>query len=53
MPWAIEVKCGRSGKTPGLDPFRARYPETRLLVVGGSGIPLQEFFDTPAESWLE
>jgi len=51
--WAIEVKSGRSGKTPGLDPFRARYPETRLLVVGGNGIPLQEFFGTPGETWLE
>ena len=51
--WAIEVKSGRSGKTPGLDPFRALYPEARLLVVGGNGIPLQEFFGTPAESWLE
>jgi predicted AAA+ superfamily ATPase len=51
--WAIEVKSGRSGKAPGLDPFRARYPEARLLVVGGNGIPLQEFFDTPAGTWLE
>ena len=51
--WAIEVKSGRSGKTPGLDPFHARYPEARLLVVGGNGIPLQEFFGTPAGTWLE
>ena len=51
--WAIEVKSGRSGKTPGLDPFRTRYHETRLLVVGGNGIPLHEFFGTPAGTWLE
>src|SRR3990172_6628485 len=51
--WAIEVKSGRSGKTPGLDPFRAPYPEARLLVVGGNGIPLPEFFGTPAGTWLE
>ena len=51
--WAIEVKSGRSGKTTGLEPFRAQYPEARLFVVGGTGIPLQEFFDTSAEGWLE
>jgi len=51
--WAIEVKSGRSGKTPGLELFRARYHDARLLVVGGNGIPLQEFFATPAETWLE
>ena len=51
--WAIEVKSGRSGKTSGLELFRARYHDARLLVVGGNGIPLQEFFATPAETWLE
>lgn len=51
--WAIEVKSGRSGKSPGLELFRARYRDARLLVVGGKGIPLQEFFATPAETWLE
>ena len=51
--WAIEVKSGRSGKAPGLELFRARYNDARLLVVGGNGIPLQEFFATPAEAWIE
>lgn len=50
--WGIEVKSGRGGKTSGLEAFRSRYPEARLLVVGGSGIPLEEFFTTPAELWL-
>ena len=50
--WAIEVKSGRSGKNPGLESFRALYDDARLLVVGGNGIPLQEFFATPAETWL-
>jgi len=50
--WAIEVKSGRSGKVSGLDAFRARYPDARLMVVGDNGIPLHDFFSTPAESWL-
>jgi uncharacterized protein len=50
--WAIEVKNGRSGKTAGLELFRARYHDAQILIVGGNGIPLQEFFATPAEMWL-
>jgi len=50
--WAVEVKSGRGGKTPGLESFRARYQDARILVVGDQGIPLQEFFGTPAEVWL-
>jgi predicted AAA+ superfamily ATPase len=49
---AIEVKSGRSGKVSGLAAFRDRYPDTRLMVVGGNGIPLHDFFSTPAEAWL-
>lgn len=51
--FAIEVKSGRSGKTSGLEAFRARYPEAQLLVVGGNGIPLRDFFAAPAGSWLK
>jgi len=50
--WAIEVKSGRSGKTTGLELFRTRYPDAQILIVGGNGIPLQEFFAAPAEMWL-
>jgi uncharacterized protein len=50
--WAIEVKSGRSGKASGLEAFRARYPRADMIVVGGNGIPLHEFFSTPAEAWL-
>jgi uncharacterized protein len=50
--WAVEVKSGRGGKTPGLESFRARYQDARILVVGDQGIPLLEFFSTPAEVWL-
>lgn len=45
--WALEVKSGRSGKVGGLKRFRDHYPESRLLVVGAEGIPLETFFATP------
>jgi uncharacterized protein len=50
--WAIEAKSGRSGKATGLTRFRNRYPEARALLVGGSGIPLADFFSREAGLWL-
>ncbi|MCX5971235.1 MAG: ATP-binding protein [Coprothermobacterota bacterium] len=50
--WAIEVKSGRSGKTSGLIRFRVRYPNAKALLVGGSGIPLEDFFSRDPASWL-
>lgn len=50
--WAIEVKSGRSGKPSGLIRFRSRYPEAKILLVGDSGIPLQDFFDRDPSLWL-
>jgi hypothetical protein len=50
--WAIEVKSGRSGKTSGLARFRSQYPEAKVLLVGGPGIPLETFFSKDAASWL-
>ena len=44
--WALEVKSGRPGKTPGLDAFRFRHSEARALVAGSGGMPLEEFFAT-------
>ena len=48
--WAIEVKSGRSGKASGLTRFRDRYPQARVLLVGGQGIPLETFFNRDAAS---
>ena len=45
--WGVEVKSGRPRKTTGIDRFRTRYPESKVLIVGGGGIPLEVFFDTP------
>ena len=50
--WAIEVKSGRSGKTSGLNRFRKRYPTAKVLLVGGSGIPLKDFFSMDAKTWM-
>jgi hypothetical protein len=50
--WAIEVKSGGSGKTAGLARFQARYPEAKALLVGGPGIPLEDFLSRDAGAWL-
>jgi predicted AAA+ superfamily ATPase len=49
---ALEVKSGRPRPARGLDAFRRRFPGSGTLVVGSGGVPLEEFFDRPAESWL-
>jgi len=49
---AIEVKSGRSGKTAGLTRFQSRYPDAKILLVGGQGIPLTDFFSRDAGAWL-
>lgn len=49
---ALEVKSSRPGKTSGMKAFRQQYPESHALLIGGGGIPLEEFFLTPPASWL-
>lgn len=51
---AIEVKSGaRKSSLPGMAAFaKAHRPTTRLLV-GGQGIPLEEFLQAPASNWLD
>ena len=51
---AIEVKSGlRRASLPGLSSFGKAYRSARKLLVGGDGIPLDEFFLTPIENWLQ
>jgi hypothetical protein len=45
--WAIEVKSSRMKNPHGLRRFLDLYPEARPFIIGGSGMPLQEFFRTP------
>ena len=49
----IEVKSGaeRSAQ-PGLAAFAKLHPASRRLLVGGDGIPLEEFLSQPVEHWI-
>ena len=49
---AIEVKSGAGKKLSGLASFRSQYPEAKSLIVGGPGIPLEEFFIKDTAQWL-
>lgn len=49
---AIEVKSGRRREAgPGLGTLARRYPVKRQLLVGGSGIALEDFLSHPAGDW--
>jgi predicted AAA+ superfamily ATPase len=51
---AIEVKSGgRRQSLPGLAAFARQFKPQRQLLVGGQGIPLEEFLSKPAAHWLE
>lgn len=50
---AIEVKSGRSREAlPGMQAFRASFHPDRSLLIGGDGIPVQDFLLTPLERWI-
>jgi hypothetical protein len=50
---AIEVKSSRRRDAlPGMEAFVAGFKPKRILLVGGGGIPLQEFLSRPVEHWL-
>lgn len=51
--WALEVKSGRPSKTPGLEAFRSIKPKAQALLIGSGGIPLEEFFRSTPETWLQ
>jgi len=51
---AIEVKSGLAkAALPGIDAFSRLFKPKKVLLVGGQGIPLEEFLSTPAAKWLE
>lgn len=50
---AIEVKSGRApAALPGMQAFNEAFRPDRLLLVGGDGIPVEEFLVQPVERWL-
>lgn len=51
---AIEVKTGgRREALPGLAAFALQFKPKRQLLVGGQGIPLEEFLSQPVAHWLK
>jgi uncharacterized protein len=51
---ALEVKSGRAPQIlPGLTAFTEGFKPTRVLLVGGDGIPLDEFLNRPVTHWLQ
>ncbi len=50
---AIEVKSGRSrNNPPGLAAFAEAFKPARKLLVGGDGIPVEEFLLKPVRHWV-
>jgi predicted AAA+ superfamily ATPase len=49
---AIEVKSGIGKNLSGLASFQSQYPETKSLIIGGPGVPLEEFFSKDTAQWL-
>lgn len=50
---AIEVKSGRGRDThPGLAAFADAFKPARKLLVGGDGIPVEEFLLEPVAHWV-
>jgi len=50
---AIEVKSGKArANVNGMDAFVAAHGDSRLLLVGGNGIPLEEFLAQPPSHWI-
>ena len=50
---AIEVKSARRrGALPGIAAFDAAFRPKRKLLVGGDGIPIEEFLGKPVDHWL-
>ena len=51
---AIEVKSGRAPSAlPGLAAFGEAFKPKRSLLVGGDGIPVDEFLSRPVTDWLQ
>jgi len=51
---AIEVKSGaRRQSLPGMEAFARMAKPRRQLLIGGQGIPIEEFLSKPAAHWMD
>ncbi len=50
--WALEVKSSRPRRAPELAAFRKEHPESRSLIIGSRGVPLEEFFAADPRAWF-
>ena len=51
---AVEVKSGRTkGGFPGMDAFLKAYPESRMILVGSDGMPVEEFLTMPLRDLID
>ena len=51
----IEVKSGSRGKPvvhDGLREFQRRFKSSAVVMIGGKGVPLDEFLSKPADHWF-
>jgi uncharacterized protein len=54
MLTAIEIKSGRATEAlPGMATFTEAFKPKRTLLVGGDGIPLEQFLSEPVEHWVK
>jgi hypothetical protein len=50
---AIEVRSGRAPTAfSGLGAFTSAFKPARTLIVGGDGVPLNEFLTKPVDHWM-
>lgn len=49
---ALEVKSGRTRSRSGLGQFRKEYPHARVMLIGDSGMPWQEFLKMSMEGFF-
>jgi len=47
--WALEVKSSGMKTVNGLRQFLSLYPQAKPFIIGDTGMPLEEFFQTPKQ----
>ena len=48
----IEVKSGQRGRLRGLEAFQEQFKQSRTMLVGADGVPVEEFLSVPASHWF-